>query len=184
MSEVDTDAVRERVVEALERSAEMYGLNRSSGRVYGVLYFADGSLTIPELVERTGYAKSTISTVTRQLDRIGLARRRSGSGRRVEFEARTDVWFILQDVYRQFAQREMAATVRALRRAEQDLSASVEADDGRPDGSRAEHDLERVRELQENYEKLRLLFDLAADRSIDELVELLDEGDAEQTGDD
>ena len=54
MSE-DADIARERVIESLEQSAEVYGLSRSSGRIYGVLYFADGPLSIPELVERTGY---------------------------------------------------------------------------------------------------------------------------------
>ncbi len=162
MTDVDTDAIREEVIEALERAAEMYGLNRSGGRVYGVLYFAAEPLSIGELVERTGYAKSTISTVTRQLDRVGLVRRRSGEGRRVNFEARTDVWFVLQDVYHQFARREMEATTRTLRRAERRLP---------EDGETAE----RVRSLRGRYEELRRLFDLMTEFSLPELVAVLEE---------
>lgn len=160
MTDAADAEIREEVIEALERAAEMYGLNRSGGRVYGVLYFADEPLSIGELVERTGYAKSTISTVTRQLDRVGLVRRRSGEGRRVNFEARTDLWFVMQDVYHQFARREMDATTRTLRRAERRLD----------EESRT---LAQVRALRERYEEVRTLFDLMSQFSLPELVELL-----------
>jgi len=53
---------RERVIESMEQSAEVYGLSRSAGRIYGVLYFAARPRSIPELVEETGYAKSTVSS--------------------------------------------------------------------------------------------------------------------------
>ena len=87
MSDDDVAAIRQDVIESIERSAEVYGLSRSGGRVYGVLYFADEPLSIPELVEETGYAKSTISNVTRKLTRIGMIQRRfcEGGGRRVRF---------------------------------------------------------------------------------------------------
>lgn len=116
MSTDDPRVVEEEVIESIERSAEVYGLSRSAGRVYGVLYFADGPLSIPELVEETGYAKSTISTVTRQLTRIGVIHRRSsaGGGRRVRFSPETDLWFVLQDVFRQYVAREMELSQRTL----------------------------------------------------------------------
>jgi DNA-binding transcriptional regulator GbsR (MarR family) len=162
MTDTDPEEVREEVVEALERAAEMYGLNRSGGRVWGVLYFAEAPLSMAELVERTGYAKSTVSTVTRQLDRVGLVRRRSGDGRRINFEARMDVWVVLQDVYHQFARREMEATTRTLERAERRLG-----DDGPT--------VERVRSLRARYEELQRLFDLLSQFTLEELLEVLAE---------
>ncbi|PHQ46077.1 transcriptional regulator, partial [Halorubrum sp. C3] len=86
MSEDDRAIARERVIESMEQSAEVYGLSRSAGRIYGVLYFSEEPLSIPELVDETGYAKSTISNVTRTLTRIGMIHRRSseGGGRRVQ----------------------------------------------------------------------------------------------------
>ena len=116
MSGEDVDAVRHDVIESMERSAEVYGLSRSAGRVYGILYFASDPLSIPELVEETGYAKSTISNVTRKLTRIGLIRRRSsgGGGRRVQFEPQTDLWFVVQDVFQQYAARVNDTTLRTL----------------------------------------------------------------------
>jgi len=155
---------RERVIESMEQSAEVYGLSRSAGRIYGVLYFAARPRSIPELVEETGYAKSTVSNVTRTLTRIGLIHRRSseGGGRRVRFEAEPEVWFVLQDVFRQYVQRELQATLRDVQRAEDRLP---------DDGSR---ERERIRRLTETYEDLQEIVQLASSYSVSELREALE----------
>jgi DNA-binding transcriptional regulator GbsR (MarR family) len=164
MSSGDRAVARERVIESMEQSAEVYGLSRSAGRIYGALYFAEEPLSIPELVEDTGYAKSTVSNVTRTLTRVGLARRRSsdGGGRRVRFEAEREVWFILQDVLQQYVQREIEATLRTVRRAEERL----------PDD--AGHEAARIRELRGRYEDLREVVLLASELSAAELREALE----------
>ena len=168
MSGDDVEAVRHDVIESMERSAEVYGLSRSAGRVYGVLYFAAGPLSIPELVEETGYAKSTISNVTRKLTRIGLIRRRStgGGGRRVQFEPETDLWFVVQDVFQQYVAREMGTTRRTLDRALDRLDdADVEAGDPAYD---------RVATLAATYDEFETLLNLAMDHSVPELIEAIE----------
>jgi DNA-binding transcriptional regulator GbsR (MarR family) len=169
MTEERRAAVREEVVESMERSAEVYGLSRSAGRVYGTLYFADEPLSIPALVEETGYAKSTISNVTRRLTRVGLIRRRSsgGGGRRVEFEPETDLWLVLREVFQQHVAREMATTRRRLDRALERL------DDGPADAATAE----RVEALAATYDEFETLLDLMADRSVAELIEAIESYD-------
>ncbi|TKX80208.1 GbsR/MarR family transcriptional regulator [Halorubrum sp. SD626R] len=169
MSE-DAEVARERVIESLEQSAEVYGLSRSAGRIYGVLYFATDPLSIPELVERTGYAKSTVSNVTRTLTRVGLIRRRSsdGGGRRVRFTAEREVWFIVQDVFQQYVYRELQTTHREIRRAERGLGDAGGADDA--GGVEAE----RIRELRETYADLREIVELVSDLSAAELRDALE----------
>ena len=176
MSDGDGAALRAEVIESMERSAEVYGLSRSAGRVYGVLYFAREPLSIPDLVEATGYAKSTISTVTRKLSRIGLLRRRSsgGGGRRVQFEPETDLWFVLRDVGRQYLHREMSATQRSLERA----LARTDAADG--DDRDGDADRQRVRELQTTYDELQELLALLTDHSTGELIEAIERYDEER----
>ena len=168
MSGDDAEAVRRDVTESMERSAEVYGLSRSAGRVYGVLYFASGPLSIPELVEETGYAKSTISNVTRKLTRIGLIRRRStgGGGRRVQFEPETDLWFVVQDVFQQYVAREMETTRRTLDRA-QDRLDDADAEAGDPA-------YDRVAALAATYDEFETLLDLAMDHSVPELIEAIE----------
>ncbi|WP_336338346.1 GbsR/MarR family transcriptional regulator [Haloarcula brevis] len=163
MSDEDSAVARERVIESMEQSAEVYGLSRSAGRIYGVLYFADAPLSIPELVDETGYAKSTVSNVTRTLSRIGLVHRRSsdGGGRRVRFEAEREVWFILQDVFQQYLLREVQTTLRTIRRAEKQLP-----------GDAREGAL--VRDLRETYEDLAEIVQLTSEYSAAELREALE----------
>jgi DNA-binding transcriptional regulator GbsR (MarR family) len=171
MSEDDRALARERVIESMEQSAEVYGLSRSAGRVYGVLYFAEEPLSIPELVEETGYAKSTISNVTRTLTRIGLIHRRSseGGGRRVRYAAEREIWFILQGVLQQYVQRELQTTLRTLRRAETLL----------PDGS--ERETARIEELRETYDDLQEITALVSEFTAPELREALESYSAEKT---
>ncbi|MGQ3330474.1 GbsR/MarR family transcriptional regulator [Halorubrum sp. FL23] len=167
MSEDDRAVARERVIESMEQSAEVYGLSRSAGRIYGVLYFSEEPLSIPELVDETGYAKSTISNVTRKLTRIGLIHRRSseGGGRRVQYTAEREIWFILQDVFQQYVQREIQTTLRTTQRAQAQL----------PDDSETE--TERIEELRETYEDLQEIVTLASDFTAAELRDALESSD-------
>jgi DNA-binding transcriptional regulator GbsR (MarR family) len=173
MTDDDVAAVREDVIESIERSAEVYGLSRSAGRVYGVLYFAEAPLSIADLVEETGYAKSTISNVTRKLTRIGMVHRRSseGGGRRVRFTPETDPWFIIQDVLRQYVDREMEMTQRTLERALADLD--------QRDGDHVKRDRERIEELAVTYERLQTLLRLTTTHSPEELIAAIQAADEE-----
>ena len=167
MSEEDRAAARERVIESMEQSAEVYGLSRSAGRIYGVLYFSDEPLSIPDLVDETGYAKSTISNVTRTLTRIGMIRRRSsdGGGRRVRYTAEREIWFILQDVFQQYVQREIQTTMRTIQRAQAQL----------PDGN--EPEAEQIEELRATYEDLEEIVSLVSDFTAAELRDALESYD-------
>lgn len=163
MSEEELAVARERVIESMEQSAEFYGLSRSAGRIYGVLYFSGEPLSIPELVDETGYAKSTISNVTRTLTRIGLIHRRSseGGGRRVQYAAEREIWFILQDVFKQYVQREIQTSLRTIERAQAQLP---------PD---TDDEADRIEELRETYEDLEEIVILTAELSTTELRDAL-----------
>jgi DNA-binding transcriptional regulator GbsR (MarR family) len=167
--DTDDEAAREEVIEAMARSAEVYGIKRSYGRLYGVLYFADGPLSLDDLVERSGYAKSTVSTAMNSLERFHLARRRSvpGEGKKVYFEAERDIWYVFREFLDQQVRREIRLMNRALEDAEEQLAA---ADAG--------EDLERVRELQEVYRRSEQLIDMLTSDRVDQLSAL-----AERFGD-
>lgn len=164
MNSRDTAGARERVIESMEQSAEVYGLSRSAGRIYGILYFAEKPLSIPALVEETNYAKSTVSNVTRTLTRIGLVHRRSskGGGRRIRFEAEREVWIILQDVFQQYVQQEIQSTLRTIRRAEEQL----------PEAKT--HEREQIRDIGETYDDFYEIVQLASEYSAGELREALE----------
>jgi DNA-binding transcriptional regulator GbsR (MarR family) len=168
MSEDDeaVTAARNEVIEAFERSAELYGVNRSYGRLYGILYFATEPLSLDGLVERSGYAKSTVSTTLKKLDRLHFVHRRSvpGEGRKVFYEAERDFWRIGQDLLRDEVLREIAIMTRALSSAAETLE-DVE-------GERAETDLERIRSLLRIYRRSERIVEALTGASAERLHDL------------
>ena len=158
---------REEVIAALERSAEMYGLNRSYGRLYGILYFEDDPVSLDELAERSGYAKSTVSTVMRKMERLHFAHRRSipGEGKKAFFEAERDFWYIVQRLVEQEGKREIEIMQRALSSAIEDLEDA--------DGEIADRDLERIRSLKATYDRWESLVSLLTSRRLKTVTDLV-----------
>lgn len=150
------DAARERVIDAMARAAEVYGLSRSDGRLYGVLHFADDPLSLDDLVAESGYAKSTVSTSMSTLRRFNLVQRRSlpGEGKRAYFEAERDLWYVVQQLLDDEVRREFELMTRALDEAEAALQDA--------DGERAARDLERVRQLDRFYRRAERFVDVFA----------------------
>lgn len=159
---------RERVIAAMERSAELYGLKRSYGRLYGTLFFADDPVSLDELVDDTGYAKSTVSTAMQQMEGLHLVHRRSipGEGKKAFFEAETDLWRVVQQFLKHEVKREIDIMTRALEDAEATLEAS--------DHPQASEDLEKIRTLHTLYERSERVVDLLTSSSIERLAGLLD----------
>jgi DNA-binding transcriptional regulator GbsR (MarR family) len=169
--EVDSRAVeraREEVIEAMARSAEAYGAKRSYGRLYGELFFAAEPLSLDELVARSDYAKSTVSTAMNTLERFHLVRRRSkpGEGKRAFFEAERDLWYVFQ----QFLDREVRREIETMDRALESAVSLLE----QAEGETADRDLERVRSLREMYGRSERFVDLVTREGLDRLRALLD----------
>jgi DNA-binding transcriptional regulator GbsR (MarR family) len=170
MSEPDADAAREEVIDAMARSMEIYGVNRSYGRLYGILLFAEDPLSLDTLTEDSSYAKSTVSTAMRTLERLYLVHRRSipGEGKKAYFEAETDWWYICQELLDREVMREIRVMSRALDSAAETLAAA--------ESEKAQRDLEKIQNLQQLYARGEQLVELLTSRSIDHLVSVLKQG--------
>jgi len=166
-SEGDPSEGRETVVQAMERSAELYGLQRSYGRMYGLLFFADEPRSLDDLAAESGYAKSTVSTAMSALERYHLVHRRSvpGEGKRAYFEAETDFWRVFQEFLRNQVMHEVTIMSRALAEAEAELEAA--------DTEKAKRDLEKVRRLRSVYDRSETLVDALTSNSLDRLADLV-----------
>jgi len=165
MGDDEINAAREQVITAMERSAAEYGLPRSCGRLYGILYFAEEPLSLDDLADRSGYAKSTVSDITRTLEDLYLVRQMSppDGTRRSYFEAERDLWYAFQSVAQESGRREVVLMRRALNEAETTLA----------DTDGAETDLERVRDLKTDYEQVSLMLDALSELSPEELIDAL-----------
>ncbi|GAB7012182.1 GbsR/MarR family transcriptional regulator [Halolamina salina] len=159
----DAETARERVIEGFERSAEIYGLNRSYGRLYGIVYFAEEPMSLDDLADSSGFAKSTVSTAMTELERLHMVHRRSmpGEGKRVFFEAERDFWRVVQQFLDQELRREIDTMLRALNEAESILESA--------DSERAANDLERVRQLQRVYAQSERFVDVVTSAPVDRL---------------
>jgi len=164
----DVETARESVIEAMERSADIYGLSRSYGRLYGLLFFADEPVSLDTLVEESGYAKSTVSTATQDMERLHLVYRRSvpGEGKKAFYEAERNFWTVVQEFLRREVQREISIMRSALDEAEQSLE---DADD-----PQAQDDLEKIRGLEQMYERSQRLVNILTGSSVDRLSGLVD----------
>jgi DNA-binding transcriptional regulator GbsR (MarR family) len=160
------ETAREEVIEAMARSAEVYGAKRSYGRLYGILFFADGALSLDKLVEQSDYAKSTVSTAMNTLNRYHMVRRRSvsGEGKKAFYEAETDFWYIFQQFLQQEVRREIEIMSRALDNAVMTLEAT--------DTEQAERDLEKLRELQDVYQRSERLISVVTSQPLERLANL------------
>ena len=168
VEEADIEAAREEVIEAMARSAEAYGAKRSYGRLFGILYFAAEPMSLDDLVEESGYAKSTVSTAMSTLERFHLVQRRSmpGEGKRAFFEAEDDFWYVFQQFLDQQVRREIEVMSRALEAAEMVMEQADDED--------TERDLEQVRELQGMYDRSETMVDVATSERLDKLVGLVE----------
>ncbi|WP_276271859.1 GbsR/MarR family transcriptional regulator [Haloarcula litorea] len=162
------ESARETVIAAMERSAETYGMNRSYGQLYGILFFADDPVSLDELVAASGYAKSTVSSAMQSLERLHLVHRRSipGEGKKAFYEAERDFWTVLQELLRREVQYEIDTMTSALAEAEETLSDA--------DSEQAERDLEKIRQLERMYEHSDRIVSLLTSTSIDRLAGVVD----------
>jgi len=164
----DIEAAREEVIEAMARIAEAYGAKRSHGRLYGILYFADGPMSMDALVAESSYAKSTVSTAMSALERFSLVRRRSqpDEGKRVFFEPREDFQSVFQQFLDQHLRRELDQFGRSLE------AAGMVLDQGTSD--RATRDRQRVAALERSLDSAEDHLDALTSHSPDTLSRALD----------
>lgn len=163
----DIEQAREEAIKGMERSAEIYGLNRSYGRLYGLLFFADEPVSLDELVRQAGYAKSTVSTAMKELQRLHMVHRRSipGEGKKAFYEAEREFWTVLQEFLRREVQREIDTMTQSLESAEDKLEDVNSA--------QADADLKKVQQLQQTYHRSQQIVDLLTSSSIDRLTALI-----------
>lgn len=90
---------QEALVRALGRQSAFWGLGRTAGEMYAVLYLSMTPVSLEELARSLGVTKGNVSIAIRQLEQLGMVRRSWNTGdRRVFFDAETDFWKIAHTV--------------------------------------------------------------------------------------
>jgi DNA-binding transcriptional regulator GbsR (MarR family) len=69
------EVAKRHIIDACVKSAKIKGYSDACGVLRGTLFLADQPMSLDDLVERTGYSKSTVCVNMNLLEDLGLAKR-------------------------------------------------------------------------------------------------------------
>ena len=155
------------MVDACVKVANNYGCSDAVGVLRGTLFLADRPVSMDELVEETGYSKSTVSSNMSMLERQGLARRVVIPGdKRYHYVPVTDPDSLKKEMIINMRQ-EMQVIIAAMNRTEEDLRACEHV---------SEAALERIDKARRFYMQTDRLLDLISRYDTEGLIDLLQRG--------
>lgn len=104
-----------------------WGINRTVGQIYALLFVSDRPLHADDIVERLGISRSNVSMGLKELESWRLVRLSHLPGdRREYFSAPEDVWAIFRTLAEERQRREVEPTLTLLRDAILDTPSSPE----------------------------------------------------------
>ena len=93
-----------------------WGVNRTVGQIYALLFLSDRPLNAEEITDAPGVSRSNVSMGMKELEGWRLVRKRHLPGDRREFfEAPDDVWQIVRTLAEERRKREVDPTLSLLR---------------------------------------------------------------------
>lgn len=122
-----------------------WGIARTVGQLYALLFISDRALNADEIVEKLGVSRSNVSMGLKELQAWRLVRLSHLPGdRRDYFSAPDDVWTIFRTLAEERQRREVEPTLSLLR------VALLES----PDSAEERHAQQRMREMYELMERM------------------------------
>jgi len=164
MDRDEKDILKRYMVDACVKVANSYGCCDAVGVLRGTLFLADRPISMDELVEETGYSKSTVSSNISTLERQGLVRRVIIPGdKRYHYIPVTDPDSLKKELITNMRQ-EMQVIIAAMNRTEEYLRAREHVSSATLNG------IDKARRF---YMQTDLLLDLISRYNTEELIELL-----------
>ncbi|MEM8951121.1 MAG: GbsR/MarR family transcriptional regulator [Pseudomonadota bacterium] len=141
-----------------------WGINRTVGQIYALLFLSDRPLNAEEITDRLGFSRSNVSMGLKELQSWNLVRlQHLPDDRRDYFATPEDLWEIVRILVQERKKREIDPTLTKLRALEMD----------RPANAGDEHAHQRIAELRELIELLTGWYDDMNDLETERLVQLL-----------
>lgn len=141
-----------------------WGINRTVGQIYALLFLSPDPLNADDIVERLGFSRSNVSMGLKELQSWNLVRLKHLAGdRRDHFTTPTDLWEIVRTLIEERKKREIDPTLTKLR----DLQMQT------PSSAADEHAHGRITELRELIELLTGWYDDMNHLETERLVQLL-----------
>ena len=93
-----------------------WGINRTVGQIYALLFLSDRPLNADEITEALGISRSNVSMGVKELESWRLVRKRHLPGDRRDYlEAPDDIWQIVRTLAEERRKREIDPTLSLLR---------------------------------------------------------------------
>jgi HTH-type transcriptional regulator, glycine betaine synthesis regulator len=163
MNQVERNKIKKHIVDACVQAASRKGRCDAAGVLHGTLFLADEPMSLDELVEETGYSKSTVSSNMSVLDHLGLAKRIITPGdKRYRYLLEID-HDAMRSTLLNNVKEEIRLMLVALEATEKELMET----------SSDPKNVARIVGAKEFYLKARELLDLVLRYSTEELIDLL-----------
>lgn len=83
----------EKFIQSIAKNMNLYGINPSIGRLYGVLYFSDHSMTLDDMREALSMSKTSMSTGVRVLSDMKMVESIHKKGIRKDLYQTEEDWY-------------------------------------------------------------------------------------------
>lgn len=126
-----------RVADAIGGLMEFWGFKRNMGRIWTLLYLADGPLSAPDIGDRLSLSSGAMSMLLAELTHWGAVKKAWVPGtRRDHYEAETNIWKLVSRVFRERELHQITELIEILDDALQVLAQRLAAG---PAGARRTH---------------------------------------------
>ncbi|GAB5490033.1 MAG: hypothetical protein Phog2KO_02480 [Phototrophicaceae bacterium] len=148
--------VHDNMLEGLSQLADYFGFSKVMGQLYGTLLLSPGPLSLDDMMDRLSISKASVSMNMRTLEHMGMVRQvwvRGGSGRRKYYEAETDFWQIITNLFSGRELRDVDRAIHVLDENNEQLRKSIDA--------MSEEEAELAKLYIERMNQLQALFQFA-----------------------
>ncbi|PYE42670.1 GbsR/MarR family transcriptional regulator [Paenibacillus barcinonensis] len=159
--------IRKRVIEAIGRNMDLYGVTLSTGHLYGLLFFADKPMTLDDMGREMEMSKTSMSTGVRTLLDLKMVNKVWSKG------SRKDLYEVEYDWHQTFTDYFVIKWRKAVESNLQILRKSVDEINRIVKGLDEQHDAELLRILSED--KRKVLQAEAYYRWLDRLIDTMED---------
>ncbi|WP_458463498.1 GbsR/MarR family transcriptional regulator [Paenibacillus sp.] len=166
--------IRKRVIEAIGRNMDLYGVTLSTGHLYGLLFFADKPMTLDDMGREMEMSKTSMSTGVRTLLDLKMVNKVWSKGSRKDlYEVEYDWHQTFTDYFAIKWRKAVESNLQVLRKSIDELNRLVEDLDEQADAELIHilmEDKHKVLQAEAYYKWLDRLIDTMEDEEIYKLV--------------
>jgi len=164
------EAARKCILDACIQAAKIWGYSDAVGVLRGSLLLADGPRSLDDLVEDTGYSKSTVSTSMSILERQGLVRRTIKPGDKRYYYISVEDADATFNVQKEKSRQVTSIILTAVDQAERYLEIIEEIGPN----EEMENLCRRLVAIRYFYTQIQKIMDLTGRFTVEELIEILE----------